>query len=96
MAWGEIFAFLLSAPIVGLAAALAFYKVNGRPFIYFLGAAFNFATKPTFYIWRRISETKKKEPEEERKEEKPIGMPKLTESRLKELAWTLDVPQKKQ
>ena len=35
-----IIALLLSAPVAALAAALAFYKVNGKPFIEVLEAGF--------------------------------------------------------
>lgn len=44
---------LLGIPIVGLAALLAFYPINNRPFSVFLEAIFNFYTKPTSYRWHK-------------------------------------------
>src|SRR5436305_166167 len=48
---------LLALPIVGvvilLSLALAFYKINNKPFIDFLEAAFIFYTKQNLYIWKK-------------------------------------------
>jgi len=48
-----IFAVIVIIPIVGLALALAFYKVNGRPFIHMLYAATTHALKSKFYLWHQ-------------------------------------------
>lgn len=46
--------FLFTAvPLGGLAAALAFYPVNNRPFSIFLEAMFSFYTNSKLYLWRR-------------------------------------------
>ncbi len=76
--------------ILGLAATLAFYKINDRPFINVMESFFTYLINPKLYIWH--------------KEEKPITtiqeqeeasaaefIPKLANSKLKDLAWTLDV-----
>ncbi|MEK7515878.1 MAG: PrgI family protein [Patescibacteria group bacterium] len=93
-------AFLVSAPIVGLAAALAFYKVNGKSFIEMLEAGFNFYTGAKFFLWKH-----KDMNAEERstaaaaaaaatEAAKPLrGTPKLTRGKLSELAWSLDIQQ---
>ena len=47
-----IFAFLLSAPIVALAVALSFYKVNGKPFAEMLEAGFNYYTGAKLFLWK--------------------------------------------
>lgn len=44
---------ILAIPIVALSGLLAFLKVNGRPFIYFLGSLFHFIRKPKMFIWGR-------------------------------------------
>ena len=49
-----VFAFLLSAPIVALATALAFYKVNGKPFIEVLEAGFNYYTGAKLFLWKNF------------------------------------------
>jgi len=44
---------LLVIPTVAIFAALAFYKVNGRPFLFFVVNAGNFVLKPTHRLWKR-------------------------------------------
>jgi len=90
---GVFLGLVVSSPIVILAAALAFYKINNRPFVFFLESAFKYATKDKLYIWQ------KKEPEEgetEGKEKKysSLIVPNLSESKLKDMNWELDVKKK--
>lgn len=78
------------AIIIVLALALAFYKVNNRSFIELLEAMFNFYTKEKLYIW------KKEERAIEHKEAKDatpnqVYVPRLSDSKLKELSWSLDI-----
>jgi len=40
-------------PTVALFGALAFYKVNGRPFYFFLANAANYIAHPTNRVWKR-------------------------------------------
>jgi hypothetical protein len=44
---------LIGVPIGLLAAALAFYPINNRPFSEFLESAFNYFTNQREYYWRR-------------------------------------------
>ncbi len=44
--------FILTVLILGGAAALAFVKVNGRPFAKVLSAAFHFYWQPQAYVWK--------------------------------------------
>lgn len=44
---------IASLPVVLLAAALAFYKVNGRPFIYYIKSLILYLIKPKIYIWKK-------------------------------------------
>jgi len=44
---------ILVIPTAGLFAALAFYKVNGRPFYFYLVNAAGFLVHPTNRIWFR-------------------------------------------
>lgn len=47
-------AFILVAIPIGLfCGVLAFYKVNGRPFISFLGSLVKYLSKPRLYLWRK-------------------------------------------
>jgi len=43
----------IAIPVGLLCGALAFYKVNGRPFISFLGSWIKYLRKPKLYLWRK-------------------------------------------
>lgn len=45
---------LAAAPVVGLAAALAFYQVNNRPFVLTVEACFNYFAGARLYLWQKI------------------------------------------
>lgn len=89
-------AFILSALVVGFAGALAFYKVNGKPFIEVLEAGFEYYTGAKFFLWHKGQETSGKEKSSAATAaaaaapEPPRG-PRLTRGKLSELAWSLDV-----
>lgn len=85
-----IIAILLIAIIIPLSLALAFYKINNKPFIDFMESAFVFYTKQNLYIWKK--EKKKIKPATTKEtEEKQIYVPRLSDSKLKELSWSLDI-----
>jgi len=48
---------ILGAPVAGLAALLAFYPVNNRPFSLFLEAALRYLSSTKLYLWRKQSTT---------------------------------------
>jgi len=43
---------ILSIPLLGLGAGLAFIKINGRPFAKFLTAGISYYWKPQTYVWK--------------------------------------------
>jgi len=91
------FAIIAIAPVITLSLALTFYKINDRPFIDTLQAAFAFLFKNKLYLWKK----RKPKPAPQKKvvEEKPkeeIPKVKLTESKLKDLSWSLDIMDIKQ
>jgi hypothetical protein len=43
---------ILSLPLLGFGAAMAFVKVNGRPFSKFLFAGLSYYWKPQTYVWQ--------------------------------------------
>ncbi len=76
--------------IAPLSIALAFYKINNKPFIDFLESAFLFYTKNNLYIWKK--EKKQIVQQEKRQDVDPqVYVPRLSDSKLKELSWTLDI-----
>jgi len=90
---GIFLGLLVSSPIIILALALAFYKINNRPFVHTLESAFKYATKDKLYIWRK-EELKENESENVGKKYSSIIVPNLSESKLKDMNWELDVKKK--
>ena len=94
--FGKFLGLLIASPIIILALALAFYKINNRPFIYTLESSFRYLTKDKLYIWQ------KKEPDEKpTKGEATSGgkyssliVPNISGSKLKDMNWELDVKKK--
>jgi ABC-type glucose/galactose transport system permease subunit len=84
-----ILGIILVAIIASLSLALAFYKINNKPFIDILEAAFMFYTNNNLYIWKK--ENKPIVKEEMEKEQAQVFVPRLSDSKLKELSWTLDI-----
>ena len=87
---------ILIAPIAILSLALAFYKYNNRPFIVFLEDMFNFYIAGKLYTWQ-----KREKPVEQAVEEiidpqgASIAVPRLSDSKLKDLAWSLDIEERR-
>ena len=82
---------LLALPIGALSLALAFYKVNNQPFIKLIESALHYSSSPKIYIWKKREIKKREEKKETEKTSAPIYVPKLTKSKLKDLAWSLDI-----
>ncbi|MCI0619429.1 PrgI family protein [Candidatus Wolfebacteria bacterium] len=80
----------LMAVAAGLAIALAFYKYNNKPFIDVLAAFFQYFTTSRLYIWKK----EPKKPDAGKvgaATQDALYVPKLSDSKLKDLAWSLDV-----
>ena len=94
-----IVAILLSIPVAGLAGALAFYRMNNKPFIEVLEAAFNYAVGKRLYLWRRDDSAAADARREAARPAAPapaaraqaLPATKITPGKLRELAWSLDV-----
>jgi hypothetical protein len=83
-------AIIFIAPVVVLSIALAFYKIHNKPFITVLEAAFRYALGNKLYIWRK--EEKKMTAQKAGNEIDPtLYIPKLSDSKLKDLTWSLDI-----
>ncbi len=84
-----IFALLAAAPVAALTLALAFYRMNGKPFISILESAFSYYTGSKLFLWKH----------EDRKASAQAAAPiaaaptelPLTRGKLHDLAWSLDV-----
>ena len=54
---------ILSIPLLGIGGAMAFVKINGRPFSKLLVAGFSFYWKPQTYVWQPDQPRRPKTPE---------------------------------
>jgi len=91
--FGVFLGLLVSLPIVVLAAALAFYRVNNRPFVNFLESAFKYSIKDKLYIWNK-KEIQEVGTEQKEKGFSPLAVPNLSGNKLKDMNWELDVKKK--
>ncbi|HYD93032.1 MAG TPA: PrgI family protein [Candidatus Paceibacterota bacterium] len=87
---------IVSIPVAGLAAAFAFYKVNGKPFPNILEYAFSYYLGRRLYLWRREEKpvTPNPSPALQRTPtpaESVLPHEGLSRRKLSELAWSLDV-----
>lgn len=80
--------------VVGLALALTFLKVNGKPFVFIMQAFISYFFQSKLYIWKKIP-TKESYIEhtdmKEDSEDTTAKLPRLTESKLGDLSWSLDI-----
>ena len=76
----------------GFAGALAFLEINGRPFIVHIESAFYYLLRAKLYLWNNDRRDAQK-PALAKVSDTPASsyIPKLSDSRLHELAWSLDV-----
>lgn len=76
-------------PIASFSLALALYRVNNRPFILVVESAFKFFLTDKLYIWKKTD----RKPEHKEEEVAPVSIyvPKLSDSKLKDLTWSLDI-----
>jgi cellulose synthase/poly-beta-1,6-N-acetylglucosamine synthase-like glycosyltransferase len=84
-------AIIFILPVIGLSLALVFYKINEKPFIFYLQAGVNYFVSNKLYIWKQ----RLAKPEVKKEEEITMPLvsivPMTTENKLKDLSWNLDV-----
>jgi len=89
-----LFVSILVIPVIlALSLALSFYKVNNKPFIDLLEAGFSFYTGEKLYIWKKQDKKIVPKTETEGAEPRQVYVPRLSDSKLKDLTWSLDVKQ---
>ena len=78
--------------------ASAFLKWNGRPFILALEHGFYYFVRTKLYLWNNEQKSRRKAQGARRKEgamqQAQTYIPKLSESKLRELAWSLDIKER--
>ncbi|MDR3519782.1 MAG: PrgI family protein [Candidatus Pacebacteria bacterium] len=82
--------------MAGISAALTFYRPNGKPLIFTLESGFKFFAKDRLYIWKKSVVKKKTAGQSVENEGDKIkmmsqGEARLSGSKLRDLAWSLDV-----
>ncbi|KND48541.1 MAG: hypothetical protein AB200_02325 [Parcubacteria bacterium C7867-005] len=88
----KFIAILISVPVVVFAVALAFYKVNSKPFVEVVEAFFQYTLGSKLYVWKKEDKQiiRKEVPGQTQTQ---VYVPKLSGSKLKELSFALDVKQ---
>ncbi len=92
----------LAAPLImgaaGIGLALAFMQYNGRPFILALEYGFYYLVRSKLYLWNNERREKNKLVQLQKKNQSrtpaELYVPHLSESKLHELAWSLDIKEK--
>ena len=82
--------FILAIPVGAFFGSLAFLQVNGRPFIVVLSSALGYYSGTRLFLWKKQKRVKKTE-EDIPQQKEEFTLPKLTEGKLKDLAWSLDI-----
>ena len=90
---------IIALPLIGLVAgtgaALAFFKYNDRPFILGAENMFNYLIHPKLYLWSNANpSTPKAISIASKGKQAQIYVPSLSESRLSNLAWSLDIQER--
>ena len=83
--------------ISALSLSLTFYRPNNKPFINMIEASFNYLVQDKLYVWKKhkdkVNKDKQKvgSSEESVRREMLENSSKLNSSKLRDLAWSLDV-----
>lgn len=83
-------AILIALPVGAFGAALAFVKINNQPFIKTVESFLKYSLTSKLYLWKHSDPNKTKQT---KKSVDPKHVPKLSESKLRDLMWSLDVKQ---
>ncbi len=86
----KFLAIFFALPVAALGGLLAFYKVNNQPFIRVVEAYLKYSITNKLYLWKHEEKTSKAQ---DKKPIDPSLVPKLSESKLHDLMWNLDVKQ---
>ncbi|KKS44804.1 hypothetical protein A3I25_02335 [Candidatus Nomurabacteria bacterium RIFCSPLOWO2_02_FULL_42_17] len=86
-----IIAILVMLPVGLFALGLTFYKINSQPLANVLENWFGFFFQSKLYIWKKAPQKEKKVDALPKKNEEKKYLSRLSGSKLKDLAWGLDV-----
>jgi hypothetical protein len=89
-------AVIISIPVAGLSAALAFYKINNRPLVELIQSMVAYYMNTNLYIWKpkdavEIARAQAAIPKAKAVTQQPTYTASASKNRLKDLAWSLDI-----
>ncbi|MES2436445.1 MAG: PrgI family protein [Patescibacteria group bacterium] len=87
-----LLALVVILPICAISGMFAFYRINNKPLIVVLESAFNYLVNPKLYIWRHEQRQIMAAKKDAAVDSDPTSafIPKLSDSKLKDLSWSLD------
>lgn len=84
-------AIIIDLPIVAFGVALAFYRINGKPFIFVVEAFVKYSLGSKLYIWQKGEEKPVTQEKASTEAAPEVYVPKLSQSKLRDLSWSLDI-----
>ena len=100
VAWRFLPSYIAIVVVVGVGAfgaSLALFEWNGRPFILALEYGFYYLINTKLYIWSHERKQKAvKLAVKENRKLSEVYVPRLSDSKLHDLAWSLDIKEKVQ
>jgi len=93
---GLVFGAIPILVVAGFSLMLTFYRPNNKPFINMIESGFKYFTQSKLYIWKKDMKKPARAGENKNNGENKIRMMstsgvKLNESKLRDLAWSLNV-----
>lgn len=88
-----IVAVILITIVMAVSLAMAFYQVNNKPFIFLVQNAFGYFFANKLYLWKKKDKSveKIKAITAEPVAQSPLYVPRLSQSKLHDLTWSLDI-----
>ena len=80
--------------VLAFSSALAFYKINNKPFVNVVEAAIKYWIGGKLFIWKKEDKPRPTTTVEAVKQAKSFAgltVPKISDSKLKDLSWSLDI-----
>jgi hypothetical protein len=84
---------VLAIPVMAFSAGLAFYEINGRPLIIALEHAVSYFVGSKLYLWKQRQQVQPAVSTADKTATSSASqlVPKLSQSKLKDLAWSLNI-----
>jgi len=85
-------AILIAGPGVALFVALAFVRVNNKPFVFYLQSMVTYLARKKIYTWKKDREhtVERVDPTPVEKTINELDIKRMSPSHLQELSWKLD------